>query len=144
MTARLLALPLMIAGLAMAGAAAFAADASPVGVWKTPEDRGLIRIYECGPALCGRIIGSDTLNANPGLKDAANKDASLRGRPLKDLQLMSGFKGGPKTWKDGRIYRPQDGGTYKGSLELVDAGKLKLTGCAAPLLCQSQVWTRVK
>ncbi|MBX3479351.1 MAG: DUF2147 domain-containing protein [Caulobacter sp.] len=143
MTVRHLALPLMLAGLALAGAA-LAADPSPVGVWKTPEDHGLIRIYECGAALCGRIVGSDTLNANPGLKDAANKDAALRGRPLKDLQLMSGFKGGPKTWKDGRIYRPQDGGTYKGSLELVEANKLKLTGCAAPLLCQSQTWVRAK
>lgn len=140
-----IALPLLAAGL-LAGAAstALSAGPSPVGLWMTPEDHGQIRIYDCGAALCGKLVGSDVLRANPGLVDSRNKDKGLRTRLLKDVQLLSGFSGGPPQWKNGKIYRPQDGGTYSGRLELVDANHLKVTGCVAPGLCQSQVWTRAK
>lgn len=134
----------LAAAIGLTATTALSSDASPIGVWTTPEDGGQVRILACGANLCGRVVTSKQLKADPTLKDARNKDPALRGRPLKDLQLMSGFSGGPKVWKNGRIYRPQDGGTYSGRMELVDANRLKVTGCVAPGLCQTQTWTRVR
>ncbi|MDP1632609.1 MAG: DUF2147 domain-containing protein [Caulobacter sp.] len=133
----------LIAGLTLT-APGVASAASPAGMWQTPEDHGLVEVYDCGGKLCGRIVTSDKLKAQPDLKDAANKDPALRDRPLKSLVLMRNFDGGPVRWRDGAIYRPQDGGTYKGSMELVDPNTLKLTGCVVAPLCKTQVWKRVK
>jgi len=119
-----------------------AGEASPIGVWKTPDDNGQIEIFACGGKLCGRIVTSAQIRANPGLKDSANKDPALRNRPLKGLVLMTGFSGGPARWTGGAIYRPQDGGTYQGTIDLVDAGTLKLKGCVVAPLCQTQTWKR--
>ncbi|MBI5941856.1 MAG: DUF2147 domain-containing protein, partial [Caulobacterales bacterium] len=113
--------------LAASGAASTSGAAgagSPVGVWLTPDDHGQIEVFACGTRLCGKILTSDKLKANPGLKDEANKDPALRGRPLKGLVLMKDFAGGPARWTGGAIYRPQDGGTYQGTLDLVDGNTL--------------------
>jgi uncharacterized protein (DUF2147 family) len=134
----------LLAAILLTTATAAVSAGSPVGVWLTPEDHGQVRVYACGPALCGQVVTSDALKADPALKDARNKTVALRGRPLKDLPLMNGFKGGPDIWTGGKIYRPQDGGTYGGKIELMADGRLKVTGCLAPGLCQSQIWTRVK
>jgi uncharacterized protein (DUF2147 family) len=119
-----------------------AGEASPIGVWKTPDDNGQIEIFACGAKLCGKIVSSAQIRANPGLKDSANKDPALRSRPLKGLVLMTGFSGGPSRWTGGAIYRPQDGGTYQGTIDLVDASTLKLKGCVVAPLCQTQTWKR--
>lgn len=131
---------MLAAGAASSSGAAGAG--SPVGVWLTPDDHGQIEVYPCGSRLCGRILTSDKLRANPGLKDEANKNPALRGRPLKGLVIMTGFAGGPARWTGGAIYRPQDGGTYQGTMDLVGAGALKLKGCVVAPLCQTQEWKR--
>ena len=118
------------------------AAASPFGLWLTPDDHGQIEVFACQGKLCGRIVTSDKLRADPGLKDAANKDPALRDRPLKGLVLMKNFAGGPARWTGGAIYRPQDGGTYQGTIDLIDARTLKLKGCVVAPLCQTQVWKR--
>lgn len=38
-----------------------------------------------------------------------NADPSLRGRPLKGLDFVTGLKGGPGVWTDGTVYNPDDG-----------------------------------
>lgn len=138
----LLALAATLSMAAAGGSTAATPAASPVGVWLTPEDHGQVEVFACGGKLCGRIVTSDKLRANPGLKDAANKDPALRNRPLKGLVIMTGFTGGPTRWTGGTIYRPQDGGAYQGTLDVVDAGALKLKGCVVAPLCQTQTWKR--
>ncbi len=101
-------------------------------------------IAECGQALCGKIVTSDRIKFDASLPDARNKDPALRGRPLKDLQILQGFTGGPAEWKGGVVYNPEDGGTYKGSIRLVDPDTLRLTGCIFAPLCKTEVWRRVK
>ncbi|HTI66370.1 MAG TPA: DUF2147 domain-containing protein [Caulobacteraceae bacterium] len=124
---------------------ASAAAASPAeGLWRTPTRGGQVRIAECGAALCGRLVGSDAITADPTLADTRNKDAALRTRPLKDLPLLQGFAGGPAEWKGGTVYNPEDGGTYRGSIKLADPDTLRLTGCIVFPLCKTQTWKRVK
>lgn len=143
---RRLALALIAAAL-LAGAGPGAASAQTastlVGRWKTPDDDGVVEIFSCGPALCGRIVSSATLKSRPGQVDERNRDPALRKRPLTGLVFMTGFKGGPTRWTDGKIYRPMDGATYSGSLRAISPDRLELKGCVVAPLCQSQEWRRL-
>ncbi len=118
---------------------ALAADA--LGSWTTPTG-GLVQISRCGEDLCGVIVTSPAIKANPAAKDTKNRDPGLRDRPLKGLQFLSGFSGGPTQWAGGKVYNPEDGGTYIGSIELVSDDTLKLKGCIVAPLCKTQVWKR--
>jgi uncharacterized protein (DUF2147 family) len=126
-------------------AAGHAFAASPAeGLWRTPTNNGEVLISDCGGALCGKITTSDRIKADPALTDSKNRDASLRSRPLKDLPMLQGFTGGPSEWKGGKVYNPEDGGTYSGSIKLVDNDTLKLTGCIVWPACKTQTWKRIK
>jgi uncharacterized protein (DUF2147 family) len=94
--------------------------------------------------LCGKVVTSDRIKADPALADTKNRNAALRARPLKDLQILQGFTGGPPQWKGGTVYNPEDGGTYKGSIKLVDPDTLRLTGCIFAPLCKTETWRRIK
>jgi uncharacterized protein (DUF2147 family) len=121
---------------------AMAADIT--GRWRTPGQGGEVEIYKCGAALCGRLNSSAHLVKEPGALDARNKDAALRDRKLKGLTLLTGFTGGPTEWKGGKLYNPEDGNTYSGTITATDANTLKLKGCVVAPLCKTQVWTRIK
>ena len=122
-----------------------AAPASPLsGLWRTAEDDGQVQIYDCGGGVCGKLVTSSTLSAQPDMKDVNNGDAALRGRHVKGINIMSGFSGGPQSWSGGSLYRPQDGRSYRGRLELVDNSTLEVTGCVMAAICQTQTWTRLK
>jgi uncharacterized protein (DUF2147 family) len=128
-----------LAAISFAGAAA----ASPIaGVWRTPVHNADIEVFDCGSAVCGKVINSDLLRANPEMKDVHNSDTGLRDRQVKGLQMISGFTGGPSEWKGGEIYNPDDGHTYHGTITMQDPNTLKLTGCVVFPLCKSQVWHR--
>jgi uncharacterized protein (DUF2147 family) len=135
---------LTAAAVSLAAAGTALASSPAAGIWLTGDDHGQVEIYDCGQALCGKVLTSDILKAHPDQKDDRNKDAALRGRLVKGLEFMHGFTGGPKAWKGGKVYRPEDGGTYSGELKLIDANTLKLTGCWVFPVCDSQIWTRLK
>ena len=141
MIVRTAALAFAAALLAMSSAHA---EAGAVGEWDTHHGGGVVRISECDGALCGKVIDSEPLKTDPDAKDIRNADASLRNRPLKGLTVFYGVKGGPTEWTGGSVYNPEDGKTYHGSIKLVDADTLKLTGCVFAPLCESQTWTRIK
>ena len=92
----------------------------------------------------GKVLTSARIKANPNVADDKNHDESLRSRPLKGMVIMTGFTGGPPDWKDGSIYNPEDGGTYKGTIRLEGPDTLKLTGCIIFPLCKTQTWIRIR
>lgn len=114
------------------------------GRWRTPGAGGEVEIYKCGAALCGRLNSSAHLVKEPGALDGRNKDATQRSRKLKGLTLLTGFTGGPTTWSGGKVYNPEDGNTYAGSITVTDANTIKLKGCVVAPLCKTQVWTRIR
>jgi uncharacterized protein (DUF2147 family) len=128
----------ILAASALAGSAA-AADMA--GTWRTPAG-GLVEIARCAASVCARLVTSAEIARNPSVTDGRNKNAALRGRPLKGLTLMQGFTGGPTEWKGGQIYNPEDGGTYRASLKLAQADTLEVKGCLGPMLCRTQIWRR--
>ena len=117
----------------------------PEGTWLTQNGRSHITIELCGNDYCGRITAlADPVNSSGFPKrDINNPDPSMQGRPLIGLQIILGMASSGTTGKwEGQIYNPEDGDTYQGSIELHQRG-LKVEGCVAYILCQSQIWTRV-
>jgi uncharacterized protein (DUF2147 family) len=131
----------LVLSLAIAGPA-FAADIT--GRWRTPGNGGEVEVYACGAAICGRLISSAHIARDPNALDARNENAALKTRKLKGLTFLTGFTGGPTEWKGGKVYNPEDGKTYAGSITAVGADTLKLKGCVVAPLCKTQTWTRIR
>lgn len=124
-----------------AGAAAPDSDAI-LGAWQTePEDDGQwarVEIAHCGQRYCGDIVflsqplvtvAEDSEDAGRVKLDVNNPDEALRDRPILGLRLMTEFRYDDGKWKDGRIYDPKSGKTYRCEMELDENGQvLKVRG----------------
>ena len=135
---------LFAAALALAATPALAAPSPIEGVWNAPVENSQVELYACGENVCGRVLNSDRIRANPALTDLKNRDESQRSRTLKGLVMLTGFSGGPKEWRGGSVYNPEDGGTYHGAIHLIAPDTLKLEGCIIYPFCQTQIWHRAK
>lgn len=135
---------LAAAAVVAAALASPALAADPTGLWQTPTNGGQVRITRCGQALCGALVTSNHIRAEPNARDEHNKDASQRNRTLRGLTMLSGFTGGPTEWRGGSVYNPADGGTYRGTITMTSDNSLRLRGCIVAPLCKTQTWTRVQ
>lgn len=135
---------LVLAPALLANAPAPQAADSAVGRWKTQSRNAVVEIQRCGASICGRILTSDALRDDPNFKDKNNRDAALRNRPLRGLQILSGFKQSGTSWTGGTIYNAEDGKTYGADITLTGPNQLKLRGCVFKPLCKTQTWTRVR
>lgn len=135
----------MIASLtALALAAASQPADAAIGRWKTGRLNGVVEIQRCGPSICGRIVTSDALRANPTMKDARNADTALRNRTLRGMPILGGFTADGDGWSGGTIYNPEDGKTYKAKVTPAGGDTLKVRGCVFVPLCKTQTWTRLR
>jgi type V secretory pathway adhesin AidA len=100
-------------------AAAPAASAtSPLGIWATEENKGNVRIEECGANLCGYSV-------NTGEK------------------ILINMKPQGSKWT-GRIHDPDSGRNYDSTIALKGTNALKVQGCAfGGMFCGGQTWKRV-
>ena len=140
--------PAMLAvALASTGAAAFA-QATPVGLWHSVDDRtgevkGEIRIVEQGGALSGRLqrsLKKDT--AADAVCEAYTDDR--KGRPITGLAIVRGGRkaDGQDVWEDGRILDPENGKEYRARFTPIDGGRrLEVRGYLGPFW-RTQTWTR--
>ncbi len=104
------------------------------GEWWTPGFSARVHIEDCGDgAMCGRIAWLwDDLPQ--GIAD----QSPLLGKLVIDQMRPSGAG----QWNGGRLYNPEDGRDYKGSLQLRSDSTLIVSGCVL-FICQTQVWRRV-
>lgn len=130
--------------LALLAAAPVVGANDVIGRWKTESRGGVVEIARCGESICGKLVSSEGLKANPRLTDQNNKDEKLRSRPLQDLTILKGFRWKSDSWSDGTIYNAEDGGTYKATVTLADKDHLKLKGCIVWPLCKTQAWVRMR
>ncbi|MGI9200847.1 MAG: DUF2147 domain-containing protein [Woeseiaceae bacterium] len=121
------------------------ADTSAVeGRWLTQEGDGWIRIALVGDSLQGAIAGAPPGSPSEREFDDRNPNPTLRNRPLDGLVIMTGFEfAGDGHWKNGTVYDPNSGKTYKCSITLIDDNTLKLRGyIGISLFGRSETWTR--
>ena len=74
--------------------------------------------------------------------DSNNKKRSLRDRPLIGINLLEDFPSyalDKKILKNGKIYDPGRGRTFKSNLYLLDDGTLKVEGCLMGI-CDHEIW----
>ena len=91
---------------------------SPVGVWATEENKGNVRIEECGANLCGYSV-------NTGAR------------------ILINMKPQGSKWT-GRIHDPESGRNYDSTIALKSTDTLKVQGCAfGGMFCGGQTWKRV-
>ncbi|MBC2669954.1 DUF2147 domain-containing protein [Novosphingobium piscinae] len=129
--------------LMLAQAAALSPDLA-IGRWQTESRHGIVEIARCAAGLCGTLVASDGLRSNPDLRDSKNRDPALRQRNLRGLPMLQGFRWQDGAWSGGRLYNPEDGGTYSGTLTILGPDRLRLRGCIVWPLCKSQTWSRVR
>jgi uncharacterized protein (DUF2147 family) len=94
------------------------APTTPLGIWATEENKGNVRIENCGSNLCGYAENSsETILIN--MKPSDNK------------------------WT-GRIHDPDSGSNYDSTIAMKGSNTLKVQGCAfGGMFCGGQTWKRV-
>jgi uncharacterized protein (DUF2147 family) len=138
---------LIALGLALTSSLALA-QASPVGLWKTIDDktgkeRTLVRITERGGALFGVIEKRLDPNAVADAKcDKCTDDR--KDKPIQGLEIIRDAKKDGDVWEGGTILNPEEGKIYKLRLKLEDGGKsLEVRGYIA-MFFRNQKWQRVE
>lgn len=129
--------------LLAAAAAATPAHDIPLGRWQTETKHGVVEISRCGASICGKLLTSDGIRANPTLADQKNANASLRTRPLRGMTMLWGFSRSADGWTGGNIYNADDGRTYSADVLTVNANTIKVRGCVFKPLCKTQTWRRI-
>jgi len=110
--------PAAAAPAPLPAAAAASNPNSPVGIWATEENKGNVRIEECGANLCGYSV-------NTGAR------------------ILINMKPQGAKWS-GRIHDPDSGRNYDSTIALKSTDTLKVQGCAfGGMFCGGQTWKRV-
>lgn len=127
----------------LTGAGALAALSGPAGAidrppatWRNPQDSVHVRIEPCGPRMCGVVIWAS---------DKAKADAARGGGgPLVGSVLFRDFaEEKPGVWR-GRLFVPDIGKTFGGTISVIDRDHIRGRGClVGGIGCKSQVWTRI-
>ncbi|WP_128927336.1 DUF2147 domain-containing protein [Bradyrhizobium guangxiense] len=95
-----------------------AAPNSPIGVWATEENKGNVRVEQCGANLCGYA-------------EKTNERILINMKP-------DGAK-----WS-GRIHDPDSGRNYDSTIAMKGPNAMRVQGCAfGGMFCGGQIWKRV-
>ena len=134
--------------LIVAALPAAAQSPTPVGVWLHANQRIQIEIAPCDDKLCAKIIWFKWPNDAQGLPlvDLKNSNPALRNRPLLGLEVLQGLRrAGEDSWKDGRVYNPDDGENYQADISIAGDGTLRIRAFVlTPLFGKTLVWTHVR
>ena len=122
------------------------AQQSVEGIWVNGDGDGWIELRITEGELRGTIIGSpdDPDNLRVSRLDTKNPERSLRNRPVRGLTILSGFRlDDDSRWTGGRVYDPNNGNTYRGTITVIDATTLKLRGyIGISLFGRTEHWRR--
>jgi hypothetical protein len=91
---------------------------TPLGVWQTEENKGNVRVEQCGANLCGYGVNSGE-------------------------RILINMKPEGSKWT-GRIHDPDSGKDYDAIIAMKGSNILKVQGCAfGGLFCGGQSWKRI-
>jgi len=118
----------------------------PEGIWLLPLSAA-VQIFDCQGLLCGRIVWLAYARSADGqlALDKKNPDEALRQRPLCGQTVLWGLTPqGVDHWKDGWLYNPHDGTTYRitGQVRGPDTLVARIY-LGIPLFGETSIWQRV-
>ena len=103
---------------APAPVAAAPAANTPLGVWATEENKGNVRVEQCGTNLCGYAEKSNE-------------------------RILINMKPDGAKWS-GRIHDPDSGRNYDSTIAMKGPNAMRVQGCAfGGMFCGGQTWKRV-
>jgi len=95
-----------------------AAPTTPLGLWQTEDNKGNVRIEQCGANLCGYAQKTNE-------------------------RILINMKPSGNKW-EGRIHDPDSGSNYDSTIAMKSPNLLKVQGCAfGGLFCGGQTWKRI-
>jgi uncharacterized protein (DUF2147 family) len=110
-----------------------AAQDPVLGMWQTEVDDGAyahVSMYECADKFCGTIAKT------------FNDTGQYQSENLGKMIVINMVAEGEGSY-DGSVFRPSNGKTYVGGIEL-NGNVLRLAGCVlGGLICAKQTWTRL-
>jgi len=99
-------------------AAPVQAPTTPLGVWITEKNKGMVRIEQCGQNLCGNAVPNGE-------------------------KILINMKPSGTKWT-GRIHDPDSGKVYDSSIAMKGPNTLRVQGCVfGGIFCGGQTWNRV-
>jgi Uncharacterized protein conserved in bacteria (DUF2147) len=99
-------------------------EQTPLGDWQTEGSKGLVRIEQCGRALCGYIL-------NPS-SNAVGETVLINMKPKAASQ-----------WS-GNIFSRDSGNTYYATMKMKGPNSLRVEACAlGSFFCTGNVWSRI-
>ncbi|MPT48862.1 MAG: DUF2147 domain-containing protein [Sphingobium sp.] len=107
------------------------------GTWRNPQNSVHVRAQPCGKQMCGVVVWAN---------DKAKADAAKGGtNRLVGSALFQGFvRESEGVWR-GKVFVPDIGKTFSGTISVLDADHMEGKGCLLGKVgCKSQIWTRMK
>jgi uncharacterized protein (DUF2147 family) len=99
-------------------AAPVAVANTPIGVWATEENKGNVRVEQCGVNLCGYAAKTNE-------------------------RILINMKPDGAKWS-GRIHDPDSGRNYDSTIAMKGPNAMRVQGCAfGGMFCGGQTWKRV-
>jgi uncharacterized protein (DUF2147 family) len=142
----------LFASILILSAGSVFAQATPVGAWKTIDDKtktekAIVRITETGGVLSGKI--EKLLAPDAKLDAVCDKcEDDRKGKPIVGLEILRSVKKGSEdgVWDGGTILDSTEGKIYKVRMQPIDGGKkMEVRGYVGlPLLGRTQTWIRAE
>jgi uncharacterized protein (DUF2147 family) len=135
--------------LQMIAVSAFAAGVSPIGNWKTIDDKtgnakSIVRISGSSGGISGTVV-----KLFPGALTVCSAcSGNLKDKPILGMTVMHGLKqdsSNPNEWSGGSIMDPKTGKVYRCTLTVSADGKtMTVRGYVGiSLFGRSQTWIKV-
>jgi hypothetical protein len=99
-------------------------EQTPLGDWQTEGSKGLVRIEQCGRALCGYVLNPST--------NAVGETVLINMKPKAASE-----------WS-GNIFSRDSGNTYYATMKMKGPNSLRVEACAfGSFFCSGNVWSRI-
>ncbi len=112
-----------------------------LGLWLTSNKDSHVEIFKTDGTYFGKIVWiKDPLDAN------GKPITDDKGAEILNMTFMKGFEWKDGKFKDGKVYDPESGKTYYGTMEMKGKHTLLLRGSldAYGWLGRTETWTRVQ
>jgi uncharacterized protein (DUF2147 family) len=133
--------------ISLVACAAWAGEPSPVGLWRTYDDKdgqaaSLVRIEDRGGILEGLVIKILPRPGHPADARCEKCDGARKNQPVTGMTILWDMRRDGDEYTGGRIIDPEDGNIYRCKMR-VSGNKLDVRGyLGISLFGRTQTWVR--